>query len=152
MWRIREILEFISVSTDASCWVKPTLVVQSPPHRSFVFDWWEQKWKQNHKNHLEEKRIMSSVVTAGFCHTKINSEVCMTFYWPTHAAQQQTTESWRGPSGELNVSCCANHQENNSSSRCTQSCDKWISICPFIVCSWDSVDINVCCMIFVSVL
>lgn len=47
----------------------------------------------------------------------------MMFHWPAQAARQQTrrlTESWWGPSGELNVSCCAKLQKNNSSSSCPQ--------------------------------
>lgn len=61
------------------------------------------------------------LVAAGFRHVKLSSEVCVMFHWPARAAQQQTrrlTESRWGPSGELNVSCCAKLQKNNSSSRC----------------------------------
>lgn len=63
------------------------------------------------------------LVAAGFHHVKLSPNVCVMFHWPAHAAQQQTrrlTESRWGPSGELNVSCCAKLQKNNSSSRCPQ--------------------------------
>lgn len=58
-----------------------------------------------------------------FHRVKPSSTAVMMFHWPVQAAQQQTrrlTESWWGPSGELNVSCCAKLQKNNSSSSCPQ--------------------------------
>lgn len=68
-----------------------------------------------------KKKSCPVLVAAGFRHMKLSSEVCVMFHWPTHAAQQQTrrlTESRWGPSGELNMSCCAKPQKNNSSSCC----------------------------------
>lgn len=69
------------------------------------------------------KKTCPVLVAAGFHHVKLSSKVCVKFHWLENAAQQQTrrpTESRWGPSGELNVSCCAKLQNNNSSSHCPQ--------------------------------
>lgn len=75
-------------------------------------------------NSWRKKKIMSCVGGCWFSPRETKPQrVCVMFHWPAHAAQQQTrrlTESRWGPSGELNVSCCAKLQKNNSSSRCPQ--------------------------------
>lgn len=79
--------------------------------------------KTNSLRILGGKKSCPVLVAADFRHVKLSSEVCVMFHWPTHAAQQQTrplTESQWGPSGEVNVSCCAKLQKNNSSSHCPQ--------------------------------
>ena len=84
-----------------------------------VSEWlMSQAWKLIHQE--KEKKIMSCVGGYWFSprETKIQ-HVCDV----SHAAQQQTgglSESWRRPSGKLNVSCCAKLLKNNSSSCCPQ--------------------------------
>lgn len=71
--------------------------------------------------------VIHTVELLIFHRVKPSSTAVMMFHWPVQAARQQTrrlTESWWGPSGELNVSCCAKLQKNNSSSSCPQKEDR----------------------------